>query len=44
MSDYSWLDSRRKWYGIYVANNGEDFNSGNDGEIIRLEVIIEEGE
>jgi hypothetical protein len=44
MRDYSWLDSRKKWYGILVSNNGIDFNSGIDGEIIRLEVEVEEGE
>jgi hypothetical protein len=30
MSDYSWLDSRKKWYGIIVSNNGKDFY-GVDG-------------
>jgi hypothetical protein len=44
MNDYSWLDSRKKWYGIYVSNNGKDYNSGLNNETIRLEVEVEEGE
>ncbi|KAA6358204.1 MAG: hypothetical protein EZS28_046269, partial [Streblomastix strix] len=45
MRDYSWLDNRKKWYGILLSNDGKQFY-GLDGqnESVRLEVEIEEGE
>ncbi|KAA6318639.1 MAG: hypothetical protein EZS28_054917, partial [Streblomastix strix] len=45
MRDYSWLDNRKKWYGILISNDGKQFyglDGGNDS--VRLEVEIEEGE
>ncbi|KAA6362629.1 MAG: hypothetical protein EZS28_041844, partial [Streblomastix strix] len=45
LNDYSWLNSRLKWYGIFASNDGVNF-AGIDGnnESVRLDVIIEEGE
>ncbi|KAA6329263.1 MAG: hypothetical protein EZS28_053626, partial [Streblomastix strix] len=45
MRDYSWLDNRKKWYGILISNDQKQYygiDSGN--ESVRLEVEIEEGE
>ncbi|KAA6350670.1 MAG: hypothetical protein EZS28_051878, partial [Streblomastix strix] len=45
LNDYSWLNSRLKWYGIFATNDGINF-AGIDGEneSARLDVKIEEGE
>ncbi|KAA6392137.1 MAG: hypothetical protein EZS28_012339 [Streblomastix strix] len=45
MRDYSWLDNRKKWYGIQISNDGKQFYGLDGGnESVRLEVEIEEGE
>jgi hypothetical protein len=45
MSDYSWLDNRKKWYGILVSNDGTNFIGADGGQTpIRLSVEIEAGE
>ncbi|KAA6376453.1 MAG: hypothetical protein EZS28_028021 [Streblomastix strix] len=45
MRDYSWLDNRKKWYGILIQNDGKQFYGLDGGnESVRLEVEIEEGE
>ncbi|KAA6397951.1 MAG: hypothetical protein EZS28_006524, partial [Streblomastix strix] len=45
MRDYSWLDNRKKWYGILISNDGKQFYGLDGGnESVRLEVEIEEGE
>ncbi|KAA6391369.1 MAG: hypothetical protein EZS28_013104 [Streblomastix strix] len=46
MSDYSFLDSRKKWYGILISNDGNHFTGvdGKEDEAVRLQVEVEEGE
>ncbi|KAA6390473.1 MAG: hypothetical protein EZS28_014004 [Streblomastix strix] len=46
MKDYSWLDSRKYWYGVHISNNGIIFSGkqGLENEPVQLEVIVEEGE
>ncbi|KAA6393427.1 MAG: hypothetical protein EZS28_011043 [Streblomastix strix] len=46
MSDYSWCDSRKKWYGILASKDGKHFMGvdGKEDEPVRLQVEVEEGE
>ncbi|KAA6312896.1 MAG: hypothetical protein EZS28_055848, partial [Streblomastix strix] len=47
MSDYTWLNSREKWYGVLVSNDdGKSFagSEGKEDQPVKLEVIVEEGE
>ncbi|KAA6395248.1 MAG: hypothetical protein EZS28_009221, partial [Streblomastix strix] len=47
MSDYTWLNSRVKWYGVLVSNDdGKSFagREGKEDQPVKLEVIVEEGE
>ncbi|KAA6392153.1 MAG: hypothetical protein EZS28_012320 [Streblomastix strix] len=46
MGDYTWLDNRKKWYGILISNDGKHFFGvdGKENEPVRLDVYIEEGE
>ncbi|KAA6373471.1 MAG: hypothetical protein EZS28_031002, partial [Streblomastix strix] len=44
--DVSWLDSRKKWYGMLISSDNETFvgKDGNDDEAVRIDVVVEEGE
>ncbi|KAA6374642.1 MAG: hypothetical protein EZS28_029831, partial [Streblomastix strix] len=46
MSDYSFLDPRKKWYGILISNNGNHFAGvdGKEDEPVILQVEVEDGE
>ncbi|KAA6381322.1 MAG: hypothetical protein EZS28_023151, partial [Streblomastix strix] len=46
MKDYSWLDSRKSWYGVLISNDGTIFSGkqGLESEPVQLEIIVEEGE
>ncbi|KAA6374574.1 MAG: hypothetical protein EZS28_029899, partial [Streblomastix strix] len=46
MNDASWLDSRKKWYGMLISADNEKFvgKDGNKDEAIRIDVFVEEGE
>lgn len=46
MPDYSYLDARKKWYGILISNDGQHFVGvdGKEDEPVRLDVEVEEGE
>ncbi|KAA6356532.1 MAG: hypothetical protein EZS28_047941, partial [Streblomastix strix] len=46
MSDYSFLDPRKKWYGILISNDGSHFAGvdGKEDEPVILQVEVEEGE
>ncbi|KAA6371319.1 MAG: hypothetical protein EZS28_033154 [Streblomastix strix] len=46
MDDITWLDSRKKWYGILISSDNETFvgKDGNVDEAVRIDVVVEEGE
>ncbi|KAA6364791.1 MAG: hypothetical protein EZS28_039682, partial [Streblomastix strix] len=46
MNDATWLDSRKKWYGMLISADNETFvgKDGNEDEAIRIDVFVEEGE
>ncbi|KAA6384884.1 MAG: hypothetical protein EZS28_019591 [Streblomastix strix] len=46
MNDITWLDSRKKWYGMLISNDNNTFvgKDGNEDEPVRIDVIVEEGE
>ncbi|KAA6377585.1 MAG: hypothetical protein EZS28_026888 [Streblomastix strix] len=46
MDDITWLDSRKKWYGMLISSDNETFvgKDGNEDEAIRIDVFVEEGE
>jgi ureidoglycolate hydrolase len=46
MNDATWLDSRKKWYGMLISADNETFvgKDGNKDEAIRIDVFVEEGE
>ncbi|KAA6373955.1 MAG: hypothetical protein EZS28_030518, partial [Streblomastix strix] len=46
MKDITWIDSRKKWYGILVSNDGKNFYGvdGKEDQPVRLDVEVEDGE
>ncbi|KAA6385478.1 MAG: hypothetical protein EZS28_018995, partial [Streblomastix strix] len=46
MNDATWLDSRKKWYGMLISADNKTFvgKDGNEDEAIRIDVFVEEGE
>ncbi|KAA6384633.1 MAG: hypothetical protein EZS28_019840, partial [Streblomastix strix] len=46
MNDISWLGSRKKWYGMLISADNETYYgaNGNEGEAVRIDVVVEEGE
>ncbi|KAA6363488.1 MAG: hypothetical protein EZS28_040985, partial [Streblomastix strix] len=46
MDDITWLDSRKKWYGMLISSDNKTFigKDGNVDEAVRIDVVVEEGE
>ncbi|KAA6357638.1 MAG: hypothetical protein EZS28_046836 [Streblomastix strix] len=46
LKDFSWVDNRKKIYGMLVSNTGKLFTGldGQEDEAVQIEIQIEEGE
>ncbi|KAA6360366.1 MAG: hypothetical protein EZS28_044107, partial [Streblomastix strix] len=46
MNDITWLDTRKKWYGMLISSDNETYYgaNGNEGEAVIIDVVVEEGE